>query len=133
MQIIDELEPVKRGPYGGAVGYLSYTGDLDTCINIRSTFVSDGKAYLQAGGGIVADSDPAYEVRESEAKAGAVMDAIRLACAPAPDWASDDGPRRSTTTTRSPTTSSSTWASWAPRWRWCATTWTSCSSASPTA
>ncbi len=86
MQIIDELEPVKRGPYGGAVGYLSYTGDLDTCINIRATFVRDGKAYLQAGGGIVADSDPAYENREAEAKAGAVMDAIRLACAQA-DWA----------------------------------------------
>jgi anthranilate synthase component I len=86
MQIIDELEPVKRGPYGGAVGYLSYTGDLDTCINIRATFVRDGKAYLQAGGGIVADSDPAYENREAEAKAGAVMDALRLACAQ-PDWA----------------------------------------------
>jgi anthranilate synthase component I len=85
MQIIDELEPVKRGPYGGAVGYLSYTGDLDTCINIRATFVRDGKAYLQAGGGIVADSDPDYENRESEAKAGAVMDAIRLACEQA-DW-----------------------------------------------
>jgi anthranilate synthase component I len=86
MQIIDELEPVKRGPYGGAVGYLSYTGDLDTCINIRATFVRDGKAYLQAGGGIVADSDPGYENREAEAKAGAVMDAIRLACAQ-PEWA----------------------------------------------
>jgi anthranilate synthase component 1 len=85
MQIIDELEPVKRGPYGGAVGYLSYTGDLDTCINIRATFVRDGKAYLQAGGGIVADSAPDYENRESEAKAGAVMDAIRLACRQ-PDW-----------------------------------------------
>jgi anthranilate synthase component I len=86
MQIIDELEPVKRGPYGGAVGYLSYTGDLDTCINIRSTFVRDGTAYLQAGCGIVADSDADDETRESEAKAGAVMDAIRLACAQA-DWA----------------------------------------------
>jgi anthranilate synthase component I len=86
MQIIDELESVKRGPYGGAVGYLSYTGDLDTCINIRSTFVRDGTAYLQAGCGIVADSDAAAETRESEAKAGAVMEAIRLACAQA-DWA----------------------------------------------
>jgi anthranilate synthase component 1 len=86
MQIIDELEPVKRGPYGGAVGYLSYTGDLDTCINIRSTFVRDGIAYLQAGGGIVADSDAGSETRETEAKAGAVMEAIRLACAQA-DWA----------------------------------------------
>jgi anthranilate synthase component I len=86
MQIIDELESVKRGPYGGAVGYLSYTGDLDTCINIRSTFVRDGTAYLQAGCGIVADSDAGDETRESEAKAGAVMEAIRLACAQA-DWA----------------------------------------------
>jgi anthranilate synthase component I len=86
MQIIDELEPVGRGPYGGAVGYLSYTGDLDTCIYIRSALVKDGQVHLQAGGGIVADSDPAYEVRETEAKAGAVMDAIRLACDQA-DWA----------------------------------------------
>jgi anthranilate synthase component 1 len=86
MQIIDELEPVKRGPYGGAVGYLSYTGDLDTCINIRSTFVRDGVAYLQAGCGVVADSDAVAETRESEAKAGAVMEAIRLACGQ-PDWA----------------------------------------------
>jgi anthranilate synthase component I len=86
MQIIDELEPVKRGPYGGAVGYLSYTGDLDTCINIRATLVRDGRAYLQAGGGIVADSEPAYEHRETEVKAGAVMDAIRLAC-DQPEWA----------------------------------------------
>jgi anthranilate synthase component I len=86
MQIIDELEPVKRGPYGGAVGYLSYTGDLDTCINIRSTFVREGTAHLQAGCGIVADSDAGDETRESEAKAGAVMEAIRLACAQA-EWA----------------------------------------------
>ena len=85
MQIIDELEPVKRGPYGGAVGYLSYTGELDTCIYIRSALVKDGTAYVQAGAGIVADSDPDYEVRETEAKAGAVFDAIRLACAQA-DW-----------------------------------------------
>jgi anthranilate synthase component 1 len=81
MQIIDELEPVKRGPYGGAVGYLSYTGDLDTCIYIRSALVRDGKAYVQAGAGIVADSEPGYEADESAAKAGAVFEAIRLACA----------------------------------------------------
>jgi anthranilate synthase component I len=86
MQIIDELEPVGRGPYGGAVGYLSYTGDLDTCIYIRSALVKDGQVHIQAGGGIVADSDPAYEVRETEAKAGAVMDAIKLACEQG-DWA----------------------------------------------
>jgi anthranilate synthase component I len=86
MQIIDELEPVKRGPYGGAVGYLSYTGDLDTCIYIRSALVRDGKVYVQAGAGVVADSDPAYEADESAAKAGAVFDAIRLACAQR-EWA----------------------------------------------
>ncbi len=86
MQIIDELEPVRRGPYGGSVGYLSYTGDLDTCIYIRSAVVKDGRVHLQAGGGIVADSDPGYEVRETEHKAGAVFQAIELACRQA-DWA----------------------------------------------
>ncbi len=86
MQIIDELEPTKRGPYGGAVGYLSYTGELDTCIYIRSALIKDGRVHVQAGGGIVADSEPDYEVREIEAKAGAVMDAIRLACEQG-DWA----------------------------------------------
>ena len=60
MQIIDELEPVKRGPYGGAVGYLSYTGELDTCIYIRSALVKDGRVHVQAGAGIVADSDAGY-------------------------------------------------------------------------
>ena len=70
MQIIDELEPVKRGPYGGAVGYLSYTGDLDTCIYIRSAFVKDGTAYLQAGGGIVADSDADYENARDRGQGG---------------------------------------------------------------
>jgi anthranilate synthase component 1 len=86
MQIIDELEPTKRGPYGGAVGYLSYTGDLDTCIYIRSAFVKDGRVHVQAGGGIVADSEPGYEVAETEAKASAVFRAIELACGQA-DWA----------------------------------------------
>ena len=66
--------------------HVPYTGDLDTCINIRSTFVRDGTAYLQAGCGVVADSDAQDETRESEAKAGSVMDAIRLACEQA-DWA----------------------------------------------
>jgi len=80
MQIIDELEPSGRGPYGGAVGYLSYTGELDTCIYIRSALVKNGRVHVQAGGGIVADSDADYEVRESEAKAGAVFDAVKLAC-----------------------------------------------------
>jgi len=86
MQIIDTLEPTGRGPYGGAVGYLSFTGDLDTCIYIRSALVKDGRVHAQAGGGIVADSDPDYEVRETEHKAGAVWEAVALACSQ-PDWA----------------------------------------------
>src|SRR3954452_17108104 len=86
MQIIDELESVKRGPYGGAIGYLSYSGDLDTCIYIRSAVFKDGRMHVQAGGGIVADSDPQYEVRETEAKAKAVITAIELACRQG-DWA----------------------------------------------
>jgi anthranilate synthase component 1 len=85
MQIIDELEPVKRGGYGGAIGYLSYTGDLDTCIHIRTVVVKDGVAHVQAGGGTVADAKPDYELRESEAKSRAVKQAIELAVAQ-PDW-----------------------------------------------
>jgi anthranilate synthase component 1 len=79
MQIIDELEPVKRGPYGGAVGYLSYTGELDTCICIRTVVLKDGVAHMQAGGGTVADAKPDYEYEESRNKARAVARAIELA------------------------------------------------------
>ena len=79
MQIIDELEPVKRGGYGGAIGYVSYAGDLDTCIHIRTVVVKDGVAHIQAGGGTVADAKPDYEFRESEAKARGVLKAIELA------------------------------------------------------
>ncbi len=86
MQIIDELEPVKRGGYGGAIGYLSYGGDLDTAIHIRTVVVKDGVAHVQAGGGTVADAKPAYEYEESVAKASAAMRAIELACQQ-PDWA----------------------------------------------
>jgi len=86
MQIIDELEPVKRGGYGGAIGYLSYSGDLDTAIHIRTVVVKDGVAHVQAGGGTVADAKPDNEFRESEAKARAVMRAIELA-GEQPDWA----------------------------------------------
>ncbi len=85
MQIIDELEPVKRGGYGGAIGYLSYTGDLDTCIHIRTVVVKDGRAHVQAGGGTVADARPDYEFAESEAKARAVLQAVELA-SQQPDW-----------------------------------------------
>jgi anthranilate synthase component I len=85
MQIIDELEPVKRGGYGGAIGYLSYTGDLDTCIHIRTVVIKDGVAHVQAGGGTVADAKPAYEFAESEAKAKAVLRAVEMAMEQ-PDW-----------------------------------------------
>jgi anthranilate synthase component 1 len=86
MQIIDELEPVKRGGYGGAIGYLSYNGDLDTCIHIRTVVVKDGVAHVQAGGGTVADAKPDYEYEESVAKARGVLSAIELAVAQE-DWA----------------------------------------------
>jgi anthranilate synthase component 1 len=79
MEIIDELEPVKRGAYGGAVGWLSYDGDLDTCICIRTVVVKDGVAHVQAGGGTVADARPDYEYEESRAKARGVVRAIELA------------------------------------------------------
>ncbi len=85
MEIIDELEPVKRGGYGGAIGWASYTGDLDTCIHIRTVVVKDGVAHIQAGGGTVADAKPDFEFRESEAKARAVLEAIELAVRQ-PDW-----------------------------------------------
>ncbi len=85
MQIIDELEPVKRGGYGGAIGWVSYTGELDTCIYIRTVVVKDGIAHIQAGGGTVADAKPDYEFRESQAKAKAVLQAIELAAAQA-EW-----------------------------------------------
>jgi anthranilate synthase component I len=85
MQIIDELEPVKRGGYGGAIGYLSYTGDLDTCIHIRTVVINDGVAHIQAGGGTVADAKPEYEYEESVAKARGVKNAIELA-ATQQDW-----------------------------------------------
>jgi anthranilate synthase component 1 len=79
MEIIDELEPVKRGAYGGAVGWLSYAGEIDTCICIRTVVVKDGMAHIQAGGGTVADAKPDYEYEESRAKARGVVRAIELA------------------------------------------------------
>jgi anthranilate synthase component 1 len=86
MQIIDELESTKRGGYGGAIGYLSYTGDLDTAIHIRTVVVKDGVAHVQAGGGTVADAKPEYEYEESVNKSKAVLRAVELACEQA-DWA----------------------------------------------
>ncbi len=79
MQIIDELEPHKRCSYGGAIGYLSFTGDLDTAIHIRTAVVKDGLVHVQAGGGTVADAKPDYEYRESVSKAQAMFAAVELA------------------------------------------------------
>jgi anthranilate synthase component 1 len=79
MEIIDELEPARRGLYGGGIGYVDLRGNLDFCITIRTVVLRGGQAFVQAGAGIVADSDPAAEEREAEAKAGAVFEALRLA------------------------------------------------------
>ena len=79
MEIIDELEPEARGPYAGAIGYFSFSGDMDTCITIRTVVIKDGEASVTAGAGIVADSDPATEVRETENKAAAMLQALALA------------------------------------------------------
>ncbi len=79
MEIIAELEDLRRGPYGGAVGYISHSGDVDTAITIRTLLAHNGRAHVQAGAGIVADSVPATEYQECVSKARAVMQAIELA------------------------------------------------------
>jgi anthranilate synthase component 1 len=79
MEIIDDLEPTRRGPYGGGVGYLSLSGDVDLCITIRTLLLRDGHAFVQAGAGIVADSDPAREYEECRNKAMALLAAVRAA------------------------------------------------------
>jgi anthranilate synthase component 1 len=79
MELIDELEPVRRGVYGGAVGYLDSAGDLDMAIAIRTAVMRDGVAYVQASAGIVADSIPALEEQETQNKARAVLQAIATA------------------------------------------------------
>ncbi len=79
MEIIDELEPIKRGPYAGAVGYFSYSGNMDTCITIRTLIMKDGKVYVQAGAGIVADSVPEKEYTETVNKAMGMMKAVEMA------------------------------------------------------
>jgi anthranilate synthase component 1 len=85
MEIIDELETTKRGPYGGAVGYVGYSGNLDTCITIRTIVCSEGVAHVQAGAGVVADSVPAREYDETQNKAAALFRAIEVA-ARQPGW-----------------------------------------------
>jgi len=79
MEIIEELEGVRRGPYAGAVGYIDYDGTMDTCITLRTITMHGDTCYLQAGGGIVADSDPTYEFNESLHKARALAVAVEQA------------------------------------------------------
>ncbi|HEO72599.1 MAG TPA: anthranilate synthase component I, partial [Candidatus Hydrogenedentes bacterium] len=79
MEIIEELEPVRRGPYAGGCGYISFSGDMDTCIVIRTMVLKDGMAYLQAGAGIVYDSEPEREFEETVNKAEALFRAVELA------------------------------------------------------
>lgn len=76
MEIIDELEPTRRGTYAGAIGYFSYSGDMDTCITIRTILIQSGTAYVQAGAGIVADSNPTREYQETQNKAKAMIKAL---------------------------------------------------------
>ena len=79
MQIIDEVEPTRRGSYAGAIGYFSYSGDMDTCITIRTILIQGNTAYVQAGAGIVADSDQAKEYKETQNKAMAMINALSAA------------------------------------------------------
>jgi anthranilate synthase component 1 len=79
MEIIEELEPVTRGPYAGAIGYVSFSGNMDTAIAIRTVLFAKGRAWVQAGAGIVADSDPEREYQETLNKAAAMLKAIEMA------------------------------------------------------
>src|SRR5256886_10397735 len=79
MEIIDDLEPTQRGPYGGAVGYVSYSGNLDSCITIRTIVCHGPRASVQVGAGIVADSDPKTEWLETCSKAQGMLLALRMA------------------------------------------------------
>jgi len=79
MQIVGALEPGRRGLYGGAVGYLDFAGNLDFCIAIRTLTMRDGHVAIQAGAGIVADSDPAAEYQETRDKARALIEALEMA------------------------------------------------------
>jgi anthranilate synthase component 1 len=79
MEVIEALEPTRRGLYGGVVGYVDVAGDLDTAVAIRTVVMRDGRAYVQAGAGIVADSDPPFEDTESRNKAAAVLGALAAA------------------------------------------------------
>ncbi len=76
MEIIDELEPVARGPYAGAAGYMDFSGNVDTAICLRTVVIADGTAWVQVGAGVVADSDPEAEFQETEDKAAAALAAV---------------------------------------------------------
>ena len=78
MEIIDELEPHRRGPYAGAVGYIDYVGNMDTCIALRTFVIQDDQVYVQAGAGIVADSNPEMEYQETLNKARGLLKAIEV-------------------------------------------------------
>ena len=78
MQIIDQLEPHRRGPYAGAVGYVDFRGNMDTCIALRTIVIQHGIAYIQAGAGIVADSNPHSEYQETLNKARGLLKAIEI-------------------------------------------------------
>ncbi|WP_040795620.1 anthranilate synthase component I [Nocardia higoensis] len=93
MELIEEIEPTRRGVYGGVVGYLDFAGDADTAIAIRTALLKDGIAYVQAGAGVVADSDPDYEDVESRNKAMAVLKAVAAAGTVRPFSADNGGPR----------------------------------------
>ena len=79
MEIIEELEPEQRGVYAGCIGYFAANGEMDTCIGLRTAVVKDGVMYVQAGGGVVADSDPEAEFQETVMKARALMRAAEEA------------------------------------------------------
>ena len=79
MQIIDELEPVRRGPYGGCFGYVAFDGSLDMALTLRTMVIAGGRVHIQAGAGVVADSVPELEEQETRNKAAALMRAVELA------------------------------------------------------
>jgi len=79
MEIIEEIEPVRRGPYAGAVGYFGFDGNMDTCIAIRTVYIKDERIYLQVGAGIVSDSEPNFEFDETINKAKGMLRAIQVA------------------------------------------------------
>ena len=93
MELIAEMEPTARGPYAGAVGYLTFAGDLDFCITIRTAVVTGGRALVQTGAGVVADSDPELELLETKAKAAALLPAVAPGQSPEASGTTEETPR----------------------------------------